>query len=64
MRFTRLAAIAGASVLVLGVASCSSTGGKPQESAGGMGAGQANTPRVTVAMGEDVALLIASWQSS
>src|SRR4029078_8731967 len=50
MRFTRLAAIAGASVLVLGVASCSSTGGKPQESAGGMGAGQANTPRVTVAM--------------
>jgi simple sugar transport system substrate-binding protein len=49
MRFTRLAAIAGASVL-LGVASCSSTGGKPQESAGGMGAGQANTPRVTVAM--------------
>jgi len=50
MRFSRLAAIAGASVLVLGVASCSSTGGKPQESGGGMGAGQANTPRVTVAM--------------
>src|SRR3954470_19208061 len=49
MRFTRLAAIAGA-VLVLGVASCSSTGGKPEESSGGMGAGQANTPRVTVAM--------------
>src|SRR4029078_5526994 len=50
MRFTRLAAIAGASVVVLGVASCWWTGGKPQESAGGMGAGQANTPRVTVAM--------------
>ena len=50
MRFSRFAAIAGASVLVLGVASCSSTGGKPQESGGGMGAGQANTPRVTVAM--------------
>ncbi len=50
MRFSRLAAIAGASVLVFGVASCSSTGGKPQESGGGMGAGQANTPRVTVAM--------------
>jgi len=50
MRFSRLAAIAGASVLVLGVASCSSTGGKPEESGGGMGAGQANTPRVTVAM--------------
>ena len=50
MRFSRLAAVAGASVLVLGIASCSSTGGKPQESGGGMGAGQANTPRVTVAM--------------
>jgi simple sugar transport system substrate-binding protein len=50
MRFSRLAAIAGASVLVFGVASCSSTGGKPQENGGGMGAGQANTPRATVAM--------------
>ncbi|WNG91274.1 substrate-binding domain-containing protein [Mycobacterium sp. ITM-2016-00318] len=50
MRFNRLAAIAGTSVLVCGIASCSSTGGKPEESGGGMGAGQANTPRVTVAM--------------
>ena len=50
MRFSRLAAIAGASVLVLGIASCSSTGGKPEETGGGMGAGQANTPRATVAM--------------
>ena len=50
MRFSRLAAIAGASVLVLGIASCSSTGGKPNETGGGMGAGQANTPRATVAM--------------
>ncbi len=50
MRFSRLAAIAGASVLVVGIASCSSTGGKPQENGGGMGAGQANTPRATVAM--------------
>ena len=50
MRFSRLAAIAGASVLVFGLASCSSTGGKPQQNGGGMGAGQANTPRVTVAM--------------
>ena len=50
MRFSGLAAVAGASVLVLGVASCSSTGGKPEESGGGMGAGQANTPRATVAM--------------
>jgi simple sugar transport system substrate-binding protein len=49
MRFTRLAAIAGA-VLVLGIASCSSTGGKPEESGNGMGAGRANTPRATVAM--------------
>ncbi|MDT5053572.1 MAG: simple sugar transport system substrate-binding protein [Mycobacterium sp.] len=50
MRFSRLAAIAGASMLVVGIASCSSTGGKPQENGGGMGAGQANTPRATVAM--------------
>ena len=49
MRFSRLAAVAGA-VLVLGIASCSSTGGKPEESGNGMGAGQANTPRATVAM--------------
>src|SRR6478735_4650324 len=50
MRFSRLAAIAGASVLVVGIASCSSTGGKPSEQGGGMGAGKANTPRATVAM--------------
>jgi len=37
-------------VLVVGIASCSSTGGKPQEHGGGMGAGTANTPRATVAM--------------
>src|ERR1700752_2568172 len=50
MRFSRLAATAGASVLVLAIASCSSTGGKPNSNGGGMGAGQANTPRATVAM--------------
>ena len=50
MRFSRLAAIAGAGVLVLGIASCSSTGGKPRETGGGMGGGQVNTPRITVAM--------------
>jgi simple sugar transport system substrate-binding protein len=50
MRFSRLAAIAGASVLVVGIAACSSTGGKPQESGGGMGGGTADTPRVTIAM--------------
>src|SRR3954471_3510978 len=50
MRFSRLTAIAGASVLGGGIASCSTTGGKPQQSGGGMGAGTANTPRATVAM--------------
>ena len=50
MKFTRLAAAAGASVLVLGVAACSSTGGKPQSNGGGMGAGSADTPRATIAM--------------
>jgi simple sugar transport system substrate-binding protein len=50
MRLSRLAAIAGASVLVFGIASCSSTGGKPRESGGGMGAGTADTPRMTIAM--------------
>jgi simple sugar transport system substrate-binding protein len=50
MRFVRLAAVAAAGVLALGLASCSSTGGKPASTGGGMGAGQANTPRMTVAM--------------
>jgi simple sugar transport system substrate-binding protein len=50
MKFVRLAAVAGAGVLALGLASCSSTGGKPTSNGGGMGAGQANTPRMTVAM--------------
>ncbi|MEY2457948.1 MAG: simple sugar transport system substrate-binding protein [Acidimicrobiaceae bacterium] len=50
MRFSRLAAIAGASMLVVGIAACSSTGGKPRESGGGMGGGTADTPRATIAM--------------
>jgi simple sugar transport system substrate-binding protein len=50
MKFVRLAAVVGAGVLALSLASCSSTGGKPENKGGGMGAGQANTPRVTVAM--------------
>jgi simple sugar transport system substrate-binding protein len=50
MRFSRLAAVAGASVLILGIASCSSTGGKPRESDGGMGGGTVDTPRATIAM--------------
>ncbi|HZA10939.1 substrate-binding domain-containing protein [Mycobacterium sp.] len=50
MRFRPLAAIAGASILIVGLAACSSTGGKPRETGGGMGAGTADTPRMTVAM--------------
>jgi simple sugar transport system substrate-binding protein len=50
MRFSRLAAVAGASVLVIGIVSCSSTGGKPRESDGGIGGGTVDTPRVTIAM--------------
>ena len=50
MRFSRLAAIAGTGLLVLGIASCSSTGGKPRESEGGGGGGTVDTPRVTIAM--------------
>ena len=50
MRCSRLMAALGASVLLLGATSCSSTGGKPRSSDGGMGAGSADTPRMTVAM--------------
>jgi len=50
MRFSRLAAIAGTGLLVLGIASCSSTGGKPRESEGGGGGGTVDTPRMTIAM--------------
>ena len=32
------------------LSACSSTGGKPRESGPGMGAGQADTPRLTIAM--------------
>jgi simple sugar transport system substrate-binding protein len=50
MKFSRLAAVAGASVLVVGIASCSGTGGKPEESGNGMAGGTADTPRMTIAM--------------
>lgn len=50
MNLSRLAASAGVCVLAVGIASCSSTGGKPDESGGGMGAGTADTPRATIAM--------------
>lgn len=51
MKFDRLAAAAGAGVIALALASCSSTGGKPADAggAGGTGGG-VNTPRVTIAM--------------
>src|ERR1700737_3638333 len=56
MRLSRLAAIAGAGVLVAGMASCSSTGGKPREKGGGMGAGSAATPRGTAAQKNNIEL--------
>lgn len=48
MRFSRLVTVAAVSVLALGA--CSSTGGKPDSTGGGMGAGTADTPRMTIAM--------------
>lgn len=49
--FKRLAAIAGASVLALGMAACSSTGGNPNTAGGGgEGGGAVDTPRITIAM--------------
>lgn len=47
----RVAAVAAAAVLGLGLAACSSTGGKPDDSgASGSGGKVANTPRLTIAM--------------
>jgi simple sugar transport system substrate-binding protein len=50
MAFKRLAAITGAGVLALAVASCSSTGGRPDSAGGGDGGGTVDTPRKTIAM--------------
>jgi simple sugar transport system substrate-binding protein len=50
MKFSRLTALAGASLLVIGLAGCSNTGGKPQGSDSGGGGGTVDTPRFTVAM--------------
>ena len=50
MTFKRLAAVAGASVLVMGIAACSSSGGKPEGSGEGGGGGTVDTPRMTIAM--------------
>ncbi|CAA0134911.1 D-threitol-binding protein [Mycolicibacterium vanbaalenii] len=50
MTFKRLAAVAGAGVLALGIVSCSSTGGAPEGSGDGSGGGTVDTPRMTIAM--------------
>lgn len=50
MRFNRLAAVAGASALVIGLAACSATGGKPRDNGAGSGGGIVDTPRMTIAM--------------
>jgi len=46
----RWAGFAGASVLALSMAACSSTGGRPDSSGAGGGGGTVDTPRMTVAM--------------
>ncbi|QZT61141.1 substrate-binding domain-containing protein [Mycolicibacterium austroafricanum] len=50
MTFKRLAAFAGAGVLAMGIVSCSSTGGAPEQSGDGGGGGTVDTPRMTIAM--------------
>lgn len=50
MTFKRVAAVAGAGLLALGVASCSSGGGAPEQSGDGGGGGTVDTPRMTIAM--------------
>ncbi|BBZ03649.1 sugar ABC transporter substrate-binding protein [Mycolicibacterium chitae] len=50
MTLSRLVAAIGAGVLLVGMTACSSTGGKPDTSGGGMGAGTADTPRMKIAM--------------
>ncbi|MBX7456448.1 substrate-binding domain-containing protein [Mycolicibacterium sp. 3033] len=51
MTFKRLATLAGAGVLAIGLVACSSTGGKPAGSGeGGGGGGTVDTPRKTIAM--------------
>lgn len=46
----RVTIAATVAVAAMTLASCSSTGGKPDSSSGGMGAGSADTPRMTIAM--------------
>jgi simple sugar transport system substrate-binding protein len=49
-RRIRIAAIANMTAAVVLLAACSSTGGKPRGDGGGMAAGTADTPRITIAM--------------
>lgn len=48
--FRRAVAFSAALVIAVAVSACSSTGGKPRSTDGGMAAGTADTPRVTIAM--------------
>ncbi|PND59302.1 sugar ABC transporter substrate-binding protein [Mycobacterium sp. ENV421] len=50
MKFNRLAAVAGVSAVVIGLAACSATGGKPRDNGSGSGGGTVDTPRMTIAM--------------
>lgn len=50
MTFKRLAAFAGVGIMALGIVSCSSTGGAPEQSGEGGGGGTVDTPRMTIAM--------------
>lgn len=49
-QFVKMVASVACLAAVLAASACSSTGGKPRTSDTGMGSGQANTPRATVAM--------------
>jgi simple sugar transport system substrate-binding protein len=46
----KIAAVAVSAAVITLLGACSSTGGKPQESGGGMGGETADTPRATIAM--------------
>jgi simple sugar transport system substrate-binding protein len=50
MKFNRLAAVTAASALVMALAACSATGGRPRDNGSGSGGGTVDTPRFTVAM--------------
>ncbi|WP_137149443.1 substrate-binding domain-containing protein [Mycolicibacterium sp. CR10] len=49
-QYRRFAAVTMSVAALVTMTACSSTGGKPRETGGGMSAGQADTPRFTIAM--------------